>query len=66
MRVPLKTILNVEHALVAPSLRPYLESTYVDDMNALALFLVHEDTAPESEWCGARLAPLRARCPGPA
>ena len=59
MRVPLSTVLNVEHALTAWTLAKYLASTYVDDINALALFLVHELTAPTSQWCAAR-APASA------
>ena len=59
MRVPLSTVLNVEHALTASTLAKYLASTYVDDINALALFLVHELTAPTSQWCAARAPPAR-------
>jgi len=60
LRVPLKAVLHAEHAMVAPGLREYLQSTSVDDLDALAIFLIRERADPTSPWsvpdrhCAAR------------
>ena len=50
LRVPLKAVLHAEHAMVAPGLREYLQSTRVDDLDALAIFLIRERADPTSPW----------------